>query len=92
MTDEEFSLFVQALQTELYASSPIKTGAMQASIALISLDGEKAQIAIAVPYASYVDNRQLSGPHNHYHWVENVIERVAKTFCATDVTTEVIGI
>lgn len=92
MTSEEFSAFVDFVQSELYAACPYKTGNMQRSVCLVSMDGEQAQIAIATDYAAYVNNRNLaSSPKNHYHWVEKVIKRCGAAFGLTNVVSEVIG-
>lgn len=67
------------IANELRASSPYKTGNMQRSIAVVTIDNDTIDIVIAVDYASYVNNQK-----KHYHWIETVLDRCARCLTQGD--------
>lgn len=79
-TNVDMINFATFLTNELRASSPYRTGNMQRSIALVNVDNQFIDIVISVDYASYVNEQE-----KHYHWIEKVIDRCARSFAENNV-------
>lgn len=86
LLDTEMFNYAQFITSELRASSPYRTGNMQRSISLVSVDNNFIDIVISVDYASYVNEQK-----KHYHWVQNVLDRCSRCIAGNNVDSSALN-